>query len=299
MLSTTSPLPIKNGISPNRIWLPAGSWPSIFEFFRQRFPQLSEQQCRERFEQNEVCTSDGEFQTTQSIYRSGLHLYFYREVHNEVSVPFDETIIFENENIVVADKPHFLAVAPSGQYLSETLLVRLRKKLNNNDLELCHRLDRETAGLVLLTKKPELRALYHSLFADREIFKIYHAIAPHRELNFPITRESRLIKSEPYMRMQEVEGESNSISTVDLVEKGKLWSLYQLQPTTGKKHQLRVHMAGLNIPIKNDPLYPEYKPKVATNFENPLQLLAKSLKFLDPISKQILFFESQQSLTLK
>lgn len=293
-----SPLPIKNGISPNKIWLPDGSWSSIFEFFKQRFPQLSEQQCRERFERNEVCTSDGQIQNIKSIYRSGIHLYFYREVQNEILVPFKETIIFEDDNIVVADKPHFLAVAPSGQYLAETLLVRLRRELNNNDLELCHRLDRETAGLVLLSKKPQLRALYHGLFADREIIKVYHAIAPQLDLDFPITRESRLIKSEPYMRMKEADGENNSKSVIELIERGKCWSLYQLKPTSGKKHQLRVHMSGLNIPIKDDPLYPKYKPKAPTDFESPLQLLAKSLQFIDPVSKELRFFESEQSLTL-
>jgi len=296
MSEVGSPLPIKNGISPNKIWLPEGSWSTVFDFFQQRFPQLTADDCRERFERNEVCTSDGKVLRIDSGYCPGVHLYFYREVKNELIIPFREKILYEDDNIVVVDKPHFLAVAPSGQYLEQTLLVRLRRALGNNEIELCHRLDRETAGVVLLTKKQEVRAIYNSLFSERKITKIYHARAAKSDAIFPIVKKSRLVKGEPYMRMREAKGVSNTESVISVLHHEQKTNLYQLEPTTGKKHQLRVHMAALKIPIVNDPLYPKFQPKESSDFSSPLQLLAKTLKFVDPIDGRPKKFESNQSL---
>ncbi|MBV1911020.1 MAG: pseudouridine synthase [Kangiellaceae bacterium] len=296
MSEFNSPLPVKNGISPNKIWLPQGEWQTVFEFFRHRFPQLSGANCAQRFASGEVRFSDGSIVDSNTSYRSNAHLFFYREVLNELIVPFEESIVFENENIIVAEKPHFLPVAPTGQYLKHTLLVRLRNKLKNDHLELCHRLDRETAGLVLLTKHEQVRAAYHSLFSERKITKVYHARAKVLDVKFPIERFTCIVKGEPYMRMKEVDGEENSRTFIELIHQNKQSCLYRLQPITGKKHQLRVHMSGLNIPIINDPLYPIMTSKPADDFDNPLQLLAKELSFIDPIDGQSHHFISSQDL---
>lgn len=290
------PLPVKNGVSPNGIWLPKGDWKTVFDYFLEQFPHLKPSECSKRFQRNEVVTADGRVLTENSHYVSGQHLYFYRELENEIVIPFEEKIIYEDENILVADKPHFLPVAPTGQYLHETLLVRLRKKLQLDSLELCHRLDRETAGIVLLTKKRSIRADYHALFTDRKITKIYHALAPTVDLDFPIKRINRLVKAEPFFRMKESEGPSNSETHIVRLENRGANSLYQLSPISGKKHQLRVHLAGLNIPIVNDCFYPVLLEEKSGDYSSPLQLLAKSIQFIDPLSKQLQYFESNFSL---
>lgn len=290
------PLPVKNGVSPNCIWLPSGNWKTVFDYFLEQFPHLKPSECSKRFQRKEVVTADGQFLTNNSPYVSGQHLYFYRELENELAIPFEEKIIYEDENILVADKPHFLPVAPTGQYLHETLLVRLRKKLQNDSLELCHRLDRETAGIVLLTKKQAIRAEYHALFSDRKITKIYHALAPTVNLKFPIQRSTRLVKAEPFFRMKETDGPANSETHINRLENRGANSLYQLSPISGKKHQLRVHLAGLNIPIVNDCFYPVLLEKKPDDYSFPLQLLAKSIQFIDPLSNQCRYFESDFSL---
>ena len=295
-IKLSPPLAVKNGVSPNKIWLPKGPWQTVFDYFCWRFPQIDHQSCLERFNREEVCFADGQIVRPETVYQSEQHLYFYREVPNEIEVPFRETIIYQDENIIVADKPHFLPVAPSGNYLHHTLLVRLRKSLNNDEIELCHRLDRETAGLVLLTKKESVRAAYHSLFSKRKIVKTYYAIANTCHLKFPLSRKTKLVKGEPYMRMTEVAGEPNSESMISLEQtRGKL-SLYQLKPHTGKKHQLRVHMASIGAPIINDHLYPNMQYRSVTDFANPLQLLAKKLEFIDPLSAKQCCFISQREL---
>jgi len=290
------PLPVKKGVSPNSLWLPDGSWRSMIEFFHDRFPHLSLKNCIDRFNNKEIVTSDGTVLNADSQYIPGRHIFFYRELESELCIPFEEEIIYQDDNIVVADKPHFLPVYPSGNYLHETLLIRLRKKLNIDSLELCHRIDRETAGIVLLTKKVSCRAAYHALFADRKITKVYHALAAKTDIQLPLVHKSRLVKGKPYFKMKEEFGESNSETKIGLIEERLEHNLYELSPVTGKKHQLRVHLASLGIPILNDPLYPEITKKAADDFSKPLQLLAKSIQFKDPFSGKNRSFESSQNL---
>jgi len=296
MKAHKTPLPIKNGVSPNCIWLPKGDWETVFDYFCTQFPHINPAESLKRFQRKEVVTASGQVLSESSPYVSGQHLYFYRELTNERAIPFEEIIIYQDENILVADKPHFLPVAPTGQYLHETLLVRLRNKLQLESLELCHRLDRETAGVVLLTKKQTVRAAYHALFSERKITKIYHALAPTLDLEFPISRISRLQKAEPFFRMKEADGPANSETQIQHLENRGANSLYQLSPITGKKHQLRIHLAGLNMPIVNDCFYPVLLEKKSDDYALPLQLLAKSIEFIDPFSQQRQYFESGYSL---
>ncbi len=295
-MSAISPLPIKNGVSPNCLWLPEGEWSRYFDFFLEKFPHLNKDECADRFLRNEVVLSCGTVLNIEDQYQSGQHLYFYRELINELQLPFKETIVFEDENIVIVDKPHFLPVAPTGQYLHETLLVRQRKSLKIDELELCHRLDRETAGLVMLSKRKEVRAQYHALFSERKIVKTYHALAPTINLKFPMVHKSKMVKGEPYFRMKEIVGKFNTETIIQLLENRGVNSLYQLSPITGKKHQLRVHLSSLGIPIVNDPIYPIIINKPSDDLTKPLQLLAKSIEFIDPINHKQQVFHSKQFL---
>lgn len=293
---SASPLPIKNGVAPNRLWLPDGPWQTVFDFFLSRFPHITAKDCERRFKRGEVVTSAGVPLSKVTPYQSGVHLYFYRELESEIEVPFEESIVYQDDNVLVVDKPHFLPVAPSGQYLHNTLLVRLRKKLSIDELELCHRLDRETAGLVLLSKSKQLRASYQSLFAERNITKVYHALAPPINQELPIVYRCRLDKGEPYFRTKLVEGVANSETHISLLEKRGALNLYQLKPVTGRKHQLRVHMCSLGAPIHNDPIYPQLSGRLPEDFSKPLALLAKELHFVDPLSGCNRSFISTQNL---
>ncbi len=292
------PLPVKNGVSPTRLWLPTGGWKTMCDFLVEKFPHVEVGQFHARFRRREIRLANGQFLTVDSPYYSGTHLFFYRELENEIPIPFKERVIYQDENILVADKPHFLPVAPSGNYLHETLLVRLRRSLDLPELELCHRLDRETAGVILLTKRQSVSAYYNKLFSKRMIKKCYHAIAPASDILFPVVHRSRLVPGTPFFRMREVDGLVNSETHINLIESRGTNCLYRLVPVTGKKHQLRVHLAGLQIPIKNDRFYPKLmmEKNATNNYVSPLQLLAKSLSFVDPFSKNTCYFESQFSL---
>jgi tRNA pseudouridine32 synthase/23S rRNA pseudouridine746 synthase len=226
-----------------------------------------------------------------------LRIHYFREVPDEKPIPVIETILYADEHLVVADKPHFLPVTPAGEYVEQTLLRRLIRRLDNPHLVPLHRIDRHTAGLVLFSANPQSRSAYQSLFPTRQIEKRYEAIAKALPgLSFPLVHKSRLVNGEPFFRMQEGQGASNTETAVEVREKqGDLWR-YGLYPVTGKKHQLRVHMAALGAAICNDPFYPEVLKDAQDDYANPLKLLAQGLKFIDPVTGQAREFESEITL---
>ena len=296
------PLPVKNGVNPSCLYLTEGDWETVFDFFCHSFSHISKEECRRRFETGDVKFEDGTIVTTSTHFKKNIKIYYYRELASEIKIPFEEKVIFENERFLVVDKPHFLPVAPSGEYLHETLIVRLRKNLKLNELELCHRLDRETAGLVLVTKEAKYRANYHKLFSDRNITKVYHAVSktPVDFSKFPQIKKSQLVKSKPFFLMEESkESKSfNSESKIEILKTEGEKTLYKLTPKTGKKHQLRVHMASIGFPIKNDSFYPKLLNREIGSFKEPLQLLAKSLHFQDPYDEKYYDFYSRYKLKL-
>ncbi|MEG0482523.1 MAG: RluA family pseudouridine synthase [Acinetobacter sp.] len=293
--------PMLNGVTASKVFLNAAekNWQTIYEYLCDHFPHIPAHEWQQRFEDNLIIDMQGNSLNLASPFQQNTHIYYYRFLAHEIHVPFQEKILFENNDLMVIDKPHFLTISPTGQYVQETLLVRLKKITNNPDLTPIHRLDRETAGVVLISKQPATRGLYQQMFAERQVQKIYHAIAPYSpDLIFPCVVSLRMEKGEPFYTMQVVEGIANSQTDIELIEHDLSWAKYQLKPLTGKQHQLRVHLNSLNIPIKNDPFYPVISHKNDDDFSQPLQLLAKQIEFIDPVTQQKMCFCSEHELTL-
>ena len=292
-------LPTRLGVGPSCVGLPAGDWTTFTDFLVQRFPAIARQTWLKRMGAGLVVDEFGGLVTAERPYRGHMRLYYYRALEAEPRIPFEAVVLHHDGHLVVADKPHFLPVTPSGHYLQETLLVRLKNLLGIDNLIPIHRIDRETAGLVLFSVKPEERAAYQALFRRHEVSKHYEAIAPWRAgLQFPLTRKSRIVEDEPFFRQREIPGEPNSETAIEVLEvKGGL-ARYALSPVTGKKHQLRVHMNALGVPICNDRMYPPVEVTPDDDYDRPLQLLAKSIAFVDPLTGQARRFESRLSLSL-
>ncbi|MDP3785865.1 MAG: pseudouridine synthase [Undibacterium sp.] len=297
MHTQAAPLPTRDGISPSYIWLPEGQWRDLLEFLGQQFPDISETRWLQRIAKGEVVDLSGKRLLASSEVKRGMCIFYYRELEDETEIPFQANILFQDQDLVVVDKPHFLPVTPGGRFLRETLLVRIKAQLKNDHLSPLHRLDRETAGVILFSCNPSTRGAYQSLFQQRTIDKTYHALAPYlTEISFPHTHESRMIESQQFFVMQEISGEANSSTHITLLERRGANSLYELKPSTGKKHQLRLHLASLGAPIVNDAFYPIALPCKGDDFSSPLQLLAKSIAFIDPINGKQRYFESLRSL---
>ncbi|MDC8760599.1 RluA family pseudouridine synthase [Janthinobacterium fluminis] len=292
-----APLPVRDGVAPSFLWLPEGSWPDIFSFLVERFPLVSAADWADRLARGEVVTADGIALRAGSQFRRGMRIFYYRELARETPIPFEEQVLFQDEHLVVVDKPHFLPMIPSGRFLQETLLVRLKKKLGLDDLSPIHRLDRETAGVVIFSSQQSSRGAYQSLFQRREVSKVYEALAaPLAGRAFPFVYRSRMVEGEPFFCMREVAGEANSETIVDVIEHRADATLYRLSPHTGRKHQLRVHMAALGVPIINDAFYPVALPCKADDVSQPLQLLARAIAFSDPLTGEPRRFESRRTL---
>jgi tRNA pseudouridine32 synthase/23S rRNA pseudouridine746 synthase len=279
------PLPMRDGVSPSYLWLPAGHWDNLLAFLTQRYPDIAPATWIARMDKGEVVDGDGVPLTPHSAYRRGARIFYYRELEAETPIPFQETILYRDDHILVVDKPHFLPVIPTGRFLHETLLVRLKKKTGLGHLTPIHRIDRETAGVVVFSHQPATRGAYQSLFQKREVDKVYEAVAPTLTgVDLPITYRSCMAEGKPFFRMKEIEGTPNSETRIELLENRGDISLYRLRPLTGKKHQLRVHLAALGIPIVNDAFYPEVQPCKGDDVSRPLKLLARSISFRDPLT---------------
>ncbi len=270
------------------------------EFLRDRYPQVDLATWIARMSKGQVVNENGLHLSLGSPYLTGSRIFYYRELEAERPIPFRESIIYQDEHLLVADKPHFLPVIPAGRFLRETLLIRLRKQYQLEEIVPIHRLDRETSGIVVFSVNKETRPHYTSLFQNRKVRKVYEALAPapspDQDLRFPLTRRSRVVRGEPFFRMKEATGTPNTETLIEVSEPRGDQNLYQLVPVTGKKHQLRVHLAALGIAIVNDPLYPHLSVRSDDDFSAPLKLLAKSISFRDPLTGHDHFFESDGKL---
>ena len=276
------------------LYLPPGPWATVLDCLCEHFRAIGREQWLDRIARGRVLDGNGQPVAVDLAYKEGLRIHYFREVPDEKPIPVQETILYADEHLVVADKPHFLPVTPAGEYVEQTLLRRLIRRLDNPSLVPLHRIDRHTAGLVLFSANPQSRSAYQQLFPTRQIDKFYEAIAPALPaLTFPLVHKSRLVEGEPFFRMQEGPGASNTETAVQVREKnGDLWR-YGLFPVTGKKHQLRVHMTALGASICNDPFYPEVIKDAVDDYANPLKLLAQGVRFIDPVTGEERSFSSR------
>ena len=295
-------MPLRNGVSASCVALPsaAGHWTSLLDFLAHRLPAVARGDWAARMAQGEVLADDGRALTPDAPFLPGTRVYYYRHLDHEPVVPFEETVLFQDELLVVADKPHFLPVTPGGRYVQQSLLVRLKRRLNLPELSPVHRIDRETAGLVLFSVRAQDRAAYQALFRERTVHKVYEAVAPHDPQRvWPLRRCSRIEEdTDAFFRMTEVPGEPNSETLIDRLDHQGTWARYRLEPVTGKRHQLRVHMNALGLPIRGDQFYPVVLkgPDAPEDFAQPLQLLAREMAFTDPVNGTARRWRSERSL---
>lgn len=313
-----SPLPPREGISATALRAPGGKAThakihlpvpdSVGEWLESEFPEAAPESRRALLTDGDMRNEAGRPVTWDDPVIPGGFYFFHRPVPPEERIPFDVGIVFEDDDLLIADKPHFLASTPNGRFVRECVVTRLRVDLDQPDLVAIHRLDRITAGLLVLSKRPETRGRYQRLFQDRRVSKTYRALAPTppADMESPLIRESRLVKPAGGRQVLEVAGEANAISCIRLLRTitpphgdtgaagppRRAAAEYELEPVTGKTHQLRVHMNALGLPILGDPVYPVDLAPDPYDFSSPLQLLAAEIAFDDPLTGLSRRFES-------
>lgn len=302
--------PVKHGVGPSTVGIPANTSQLAIDFLTQKFSAIAREVWLQRFEAGEILNAAGRVMAPQDSLLWESHLHYYRSICNEPELPFKASVIFQDDYLVVADKPHFMPVTPSGRYVQQSLLVQLKQQLNLPELSPVHRIDRETAGLVVFSVRSQDRNAYQELFRLRQVEKTYEAIAgapetsPHHP-KFPLVHRSMMVEDSQFFRMREVANhahqgtaEFNSETWIDCLEQLPM-SRYILKPATGQRHQLRVHMNALGLPLMNDLFYPQVLrgANEPDDFKSPLKLLAKTISFQDPVSDTPRYFESMRQLT--
>ncbi|GAA2525906.1 RluA family pseudouridine synthase [Rarobacter incanus] len=293
---------MRDGLGPVRLQIAAGPWSTIAEYLIGRFP-WDEAGLRQKIAAGEVVDELGRPLHSGSPATVGSLVFLYRDPpRDEIPVPFEAEILHRDDDLMVVDKPHFLATTPRGSHVRETVLARLRARTGLDELSPAHRLDLATAGVLLLTTRRELRGPYQMAFQRRDVVKTYEAIAPYRaELASPTVVRSRIHKVDGVVTAAEVPGEPNAESLIELVGEagqwnGVRWGRYRLTPHTGKTHQLRLHMMQVGAPILGDDYYPHLTRRAEGDFTNPLRLLSRSLQFVDPLSGELRTFTSRREL---
>ena len=295
------------GISrhPSVVTMPPGEtrFSTVLDFLVSQFPIVPAGIWRKRLSEGKVHWEDRTVIDETASYAPYKRVFYYREVEEEPVIPFRENILFQNDELLVACKPHFLPVTPGGKYVEECLLNRLRRRTGIETLTPVHRIDRETAGIVLFSVNPDTRSRYHDLFVYGQISKTYHAVAhipdtaePHLHQNRKWTVNNRMAVGKPKFRMSITAGETNACSNIHCIEARNRQGLFHLNPVTGKRHQLRLHMASLGFPLVNDRYYPELQDESADNFTKPLQLLARQVDFTDPATGEFRTFVTERKL---
>jgi len=282
----------------SRVYLPKLELPppTILDYLFARFPRIDPDVWRDRIRRGVVTLSDGTTLIEDSAYRHGIFVFYRREVPFEPAPAEEPIIVHRDENILVVDKPHGMPVTPVGQFVERSLLVFLQKTTGIDTLAPMHRLDSETAGILLLTIGPDVRGTYHGLFAKGLIEREYHALAyikePPMQTHWRI--ENRIERGEPWFCQKIVEGKTNAVTEIDLLQESDGVGLFRLMPKTGKKHQLRLHMASIGFPIQSDPFYPEMSERRAG--DPHLRLLAVRAAFVDPVTGIQQSFSSSRRL---
>ena len=303
----------RDGVSASRLAVGPGPWTTLAEFLSARLRSGIDWPAQ--MARGEVLDAQGHALSADTACVAGQVLWYWRSLPPEVRVPFELVLLHRDEHLVVVDKPHFLAAIPGGRYLQETALVRLRRLLGNDDLVALHRLDRETAGVLLFSAQPASRNAYHALLREQRLHKVYEAVAPWRaDLALPLTARHRLqeLPGARHLPVQVIAGEPNAQTQVELLrrlgcrnvcgEPAQALAHYRLTPLTGRRHQLRAQLDALGLPIVGDRIYPRLWPEAAAdappNYTQPLQLLAREVVFTDPLSGALRRFVSARRLAL-
>ncbi|MGQ1839015.1 pseudouridine synthase [Kocuria turfanensis] len=297
-----APLPLRDGVDPVRVRLPAeDGWSTVRGWLLDRFP-ASAPELEELFASGGIVDDAGRSLAHDAPYVPGGSVWYHRALPAEPELPGDLPVLFEDEWLLAVDKPHGLPTTPRGGFVAQSALVKLRRARGEDRLSPLHRLDRGTAGVLLLSRDPATRGRFQTLFQDRAVAKEYEAVAVHRPgLGLPRVVESRIVKDRTCLQAQEVPGPANARTVVDRAgppfsdAEGE-WARYRLRPETGRTHQIRVHLAGLGVPVRNDPLYPRVRPAGSEDPARPLQLLARRIGLTHPMTGRPLVLESRRTL---
>jgi tRNA pseudouridine32 synthase/23S rRNA pseudouridine746 synthase len=289
----------------------------VLDFLIERFPHIGADVWCSRIAEGNVRHGDGTTASALSKVVPGTEILYFREVSAEPRVADAHQILYRDEHVLVACKPHFLPVVPGGKFVRECLLYHLMEETGLRGLSPVHRIDRHTAGLVLFSVHENERGRYQDLFKERQVEKEYLANVrwlpgalsvggtpslegAHARAEAPVQDswelQGRIEKYGPTLRRDLTAGIPNAFCRVSVLKRLGAYAGLALYPSTGKRHQLRLQVSQIGAAILNDPYYPELIAEAPDDPERPLQLLSKRLCFRDPFTGMEREFVSPRDL---
>lgn len=231
---------------------------TLLDFLEHRFPRVPREVWVSRCAAGAVWSAAGPL-AADTPFVPLLEVHYRREVDHEPPVRTDVRAVWRDADLLVVDKPPFLPVTPAGRYVRHCLL-HLLEAAGEGRLDPLHRLDRLTSGLVLLSRDPSTRGHFSRLFRGPSPLVQKEYLAVCEELSEAPARavlEHHVARSrEEYFRQVVDSGlEPNARLELELVTRRRGLALVRVRPQTGRKHQIRVQLAAVGLPIVGDPIY--------------------------------------------
>ncbi|MBV7296105.1 hypothetical protein KRX51_09300 [Corynebacterium sp. TAE3-ERU12] len=291
-----TPLPIRDGLNASRVRCPEPGATALalitaaVEGQQHRHPDDDAAAIARRFADGLVVDNKGRAVAPHQPLKPGTDLWFYRIPAPEPQIAGPMPIIYSDADLVIVDKPPFLATTPRGRHITETALVRLRRHLDEPDLVPAHRLDRLTSGVLVFVRRPEARRTYQQLFTTPgAVLKIYEALAPTPPTPICDGTEiaTRQDKVRGVLQAFTVPGQPNARTVIESVRplaEDPQVAVWRLRPLTGRTHQLRLHLCELGCPIIGDPLYPTVSAVADEDPTQPMHLVCREMRLTHPDS---------------
>ncbi|MBC8131362.1 MAG: RluA family pseudouridine synthase [Deltaproteobacteria bacterium] len=238
-----------------RIYVPreCDGW-RLDHFLKRRIGRLSRTRIQEII--STQITLDGRRARPSTTVRAGEMIFLQRPAPTEPDVPRTFDVLYEDEAVMVIDKPAGLPMHTSAKFWRNTLVAVLRERYPGQHTEICHRIDRETSGVMLIARTPAAGSLLKSAFAQRRIAKRYLALVKGCPPDTGIIDQPlKLLETPTHLMMGPAADGQPAITRFEVVKRFAAHALVAASPETGRQHQIRVHLATIGYPLVGDKLY--------------------------------------------
>jgi 23S rRNA pseudouridine955/2504/2580 synthase/23S rRNA pseudouridine1911/1915/1917 synthase len=286
----------------------------VLDFVADRFTYRNRTEWQEEIEDGRFLLNDKECKAN-TILNPGDRLVYLMEEIAEPSVNLNITIIYEDDDLLVVDKPAPLPCHPGGRYFHHTLWAWFKEEHGLIKPSIINRLDRETSGLVLIAKHKEAARLCCQQFADRQVGKRYLVLVEgiFNKKEVKATGSLALANAGVIRKKMEFyptgtiapDGAKECSTSFQLLQTANNLSLLAVKPITGRNHQIRATLCSLGFPVVGDKLYGvdetlflRFREDLLTEADhlrlrlNRQALHAEGLSFQHPISGRQLNFKS-------
>ncbi|MCU0253600.1 MAG: RluA family pseudouridine synthase [Acidobacteria bacterium] len=237
---------------------PAYAGYRLDQFLQRMIPKLSRNRIQKAIDERVRLSWEAPVKASTPVREDG-EVWVDDPQVNEEAIEFDPTVLYDDGDLLAIDKPPGVVVHPTHSHLRNTVITLLRRQMNSPELTLAHRLDAETSGVLLLGRHTWAARRAQSAFQRGKVEKSYLAIVFGRPaedrftVDLPLGYHSR--DSFVFRQLPGGRDARESLTEIEVLERMARVSLVRAFPKTGRRHQIRAHLAAAGHPIVGDKLY--------------------------------------------